>query len=116
MATGDVDGDGIAEIITGSGQGTRGHIKAFKGGFNTVIRSFFAYGPSISSGVFVASGDLDGDGQAEIVASLAQGSLPTVRIFKGAMLAPTKSSKRLQHRSVAVQESPLSTVRIKPVP
>ena len=88
VATGDVDGDGIAEIITGSGAGTRGHIKAFKGGFNTVIRSFFAYGPSISTGVFVASGDLDGDGQAEIVASLAQGSLPTVRIFKGAMIAP----------------------------
>ncbi len=88
VATGDVDGDGVAEIITGSGAGTRGHIKAFKGGFNTVIKSFFAYGPSITTGVFVASGDLDGDGQAEIVASLAQGGLSTVRIFKGNQLTP----------------------------
>ncbi len=85
VAAGDVDGDGIAEIIAGSGEGTRGHIKVFKGGYNRVIRSFFAYGPGVTNGVFVASADLDGDGKAEIVASLDKGSQPLVRTFTGAM-------------------------------
>jgi hypothetical protein len=85
VSAGDVDGDGIAEIITGSGSGTRGHIKAFKGGYNRVIRSFFAYGPGVTNGVFVASADLDGDGKAEIVASLDKGNQPLVRTFTGAM-------------------------------
>src|SRR5262249_13016272 len=53
VAAGDLDGDGHAEIITGAGDSGSGNVKVFDGNTGTQTRSFFAYGPSYSGGVFV---------------------------------------------------------------
>ncbi len=56
IATGDVDGDGIDDIITGAGQGGGPHVRAFHGyGTLTSIASFFAYSESFRGGVQVAT-------------------------------------------------------------
>lgn len=86
VASGDVNGDGFSDIVTGSGAGTRGHIKVFSGQGNNLLQNFFAYGPTVTTGVFVASGDLDGNGLAEVVVSLDRGSLPAVRVFAGPVM------------------------------
>ena len=74
VAAGDVTGDGVAEIVTGSGPGGGPHVRVFSlSGGVTEIAGFYAYGPAFSGGVSVAAGDVDGDGLAEIVTGAGPG-------------------------------------------
>lgn len=81
VATGDLDGDGVAEIITGAGPGGGPHVRAFKSD-GTEVTSFFAYDPRFAGGVRVAAGDVDGDGKAEIITGPGSGGGPNVKVFK----------------------------------
>jgi hypothetical protein len=83
VATGDVNGDGTADILTGAGPGGGPHIKVFDGNSSAEIRSFFAYTPSFQGGVFVAAGDVDGDTFADIVTGAGAGGGPHVKVFSG---------------------------------
>lgn len=86
VAVGDVNGDGKAEIITSPGAGTP-TVKVYDTTKSTValglIRTFSAYNGAIAGGVYVAAGDLDGDGKAEIITGAAANALGQVRIFNG---------------------------------
>lgn len=84
VAAGDVNGDGAADIVTGSGAGGGPHVKVFDGRTGAEIRSFFAYAAGFTGGVTVAAGDLDGDGRAEIVTGTGAGAGPHVKVFSGA--------------------------------
>jgi hypothetical protein len=81
VAAGDVNGDGKADIITGAGPGTLSHVKVFDGLTGAEIHSFFAFTPSFTGGVFVAAGDVNGDGKADIVVSADAGATPHVKVF-----------------------------------
>ena len=83
VAAGDVDGDGKADIITGAGAGGGPHVKVFSGATGAVIRSFLAYAPAFSGGVFVAAGDVNGDGKADVVTGAGAGGGPHVQVFDG---------------------------------
>jgi hypothetical protein len=83
VAAADVNGDGHADIVTGStGDLTNGlfgaytapsHVKVFSGLDGSVLQSFYAF-PGTTGGVNVAAGDLTGSGHAEIVVGAANGS------------------------------------------
>jgi predicted outer membrane repeat protein len=83
VTTGDVDGDGASEIITGAGPGAvyGPHVRAFTPGGETVPDlNFLAYGTN-KFGVNVAAGDVDGDGMDELVTGAGPGAVfgPHVR-------------------------------------
>jgi len=84
VAAGDVNGDGHADIITGTGEGTGSQVKVFSGADGSVLRSFFAFTPTYTGGVYVGAGDLDGDGRADIIVG-AGGTAggPHVKVFDG---------------------------------
>jgi streptogramin lyase len=84
VAVGDVNGDGVPDIITGAGPGGGPHVVVFSGVDLSVIRSFFAYNPSFTGGVFVAAGDVNGDGFVDIIAGTDAGGGSIVRVFSGA--------------------------------
>lgn len=80
VAMGDVDGDGIDEIITGTNPGSTTHVRIFKQD-GTIIGGFFAY-DGYFTGVNVAAADLDNDGKAEIITGTGSGSSTHVKAFK----------------------------------
>jgi len=83
VTTGDLDGDGSSEIVTGAGPGAvyGPHVRAFTPDGETVDGlSYLAYGTN-KFGVNVACGDLDGDGLDELVTGAGPGAVfgPHVR-------------------------------------
>lgn len=81
VAAGDVDGDGIDEIITAAGPGGGPHVRIFKAN-GTEVGGFYAYEPGFVGGVRVAAADVDGDGMDEIITGPGAGGGPLVRVFK----------------------------------
>jgi len=91
VAAGDVNGDGRADIITAAGAGGGPHVKVFDGFAGAELASFFAYEPSFQGGVRVAVGDVNGDGQADIVTGAGPGAGPHVKVFNGLTGTPLRS-------------------------
>jgi len=83
VAAGDVNGDGIPDIITGAGPGGGPHVRAFNVATASVLREFFAYNASFSGGVYVAAGDTNGDGFADIITGPGATGGPHVKVTSG---------------------------------
>ncbi len=83
VATGDVNRDGISDIITVPGAGGGPHVKVFDGATGLELYSFLAYAGNLSSGLYVASGDLNNDGFADIITAPGAGAGPEVKVFSG---------------------------------
>ncbi|MBU1149246.1 L,D-transpeptidase family protein [Patescibacteria group bacterium] len=80
VAAGDLGGDGIDEIILGSGPGGQPTITILRGD-GSEITNFLAYGQYFDRGVNVSACDLDNDGNDEIVTGTRYGGGPQVRVF-----------------------------------
>jgi len=85
VSCGDLDGDGLDELLTGAGPGAvyGPHVRGFSSeGTPLPGLSFLAYGTN-KWGVNVAAGDIDGDGFAEVVTGAGPGAVfgPHVRAF-----------------------------------
>ncbi|HVE93902.1 MAG TPA: FG-GAP-like repeat-containing protein [Acidimicrobiales bacterium] len=81
VATGDLDGDGIDEIVTAPGPGGGPHVRVFNADGTDTGIGFLAYAPSFTGGVKLTVADLDGDGFDEIVTVPASAGGPHVRVF-----------------------------------
>ncbi len=81
VAVGDVNGDNVPDIITAPGAGRVGEVRVFDLiGTEMVAYRTLPFGPAWRGGVEVASGDVDGNGRDDIVASQSRGR-GEVRVF-----------------------------------
>jgi hypothetical protein len=78
----DVDGDGRADIITGTGAGTAAIVRVFSSATEAMLRNFYAFGASYTGGIFVAGGDINHSGRADLFVGADAGS-SEVRVFDG---------------------------------
>jgi hypothetical protein len=87
VAVGHVQGKTAPDIITAPGPGGGPDIRLFDGQVGNKFGEFLAYDYHFDTGVYVAAGDFNGDGKADIVTSPDQGGGPDIRIFDGASAA-----------------------------
>ncbi len=86
-ATADVNGDGLADFIGGTGPGGATQVTVIDGRTGATIASWQPFEASFVGGVYVAAADLDGDGKAEVIVSPDQGGGPIVAAYSGAKLS-----------------------------
>lgn len=82
VSTADVNRDGVADIIAGTAQGGN-VVKVFSGVDGTLLRSFLPFGPLYTAGIYVAGGDVNGDGFGDIITGTAEGGGNRVKVFSG---------------------------------
>ncbi|HUR53843.1 MAG TPA: VCBS repeat-containing protein, partial [Gemmataceae bacterium] len=87
VAAGDVNGDGVADLIVGTGPGIATKVRALSGADGSELFSIAPFEEAFKGGVYVAAGDLDGDGIDEIAISPDEGGGPRVMIFRGGSFA-----------------------------
>jgi len=80
VAVGDLNEDGIPEVIVASGGGAQATIQVFDTVTASVISSFYVF-PGYAGPVSIASGDVNGDGMADLVACSGDGSRATVAVL-----------------------------------
>lgn len=83
VASADVNGDGVPDVIAGAGPGGGPRVRVIDGVTFQTIADIFAFESTFTGGVYVAAGDFNKDGFAEIVIGAGEGGGPRVLIFDG---------------------------------
>lgn len=82
VAAGDVNGDGLAEFVTGTATGNP-HVRVLNGQTTEEIYGLFAFDAASSNGVNVAAADITGDGIADLITGAGPGGTTSVRVYDG---------------------------------
>ena len=88
-ALGDITGDGVRDLVIAPGVGGGPRIKIIDGSTGTQITDLFVYEPTFTQGLYVAVGDVNGDGRGDIITGTGNGGGPRVRVLDGATLGRT---------------------------
>lgn len=81
VAAGDLDGDGVDEIVTGADSGGGPHVRTFEPS-GAARQSFIVYPSGFRGGVRVAVGNTDGLGADELITAAGPGGGPHVRVLR----------------------------------
>jgi len=83
VAEGDVTGDGVPDVIAGAGPGGAPVVRVFDGATGALVWSFNAFEAAFAGGVYVAAGDVNGDGYADVIAGSGAGRSGAIKVWSG---------------------------------
>jgi hypothetical protein len=102
VAAGDVNGDGRLDIVAGSGPGGPPRVRGFDAATGAqlpgAIGDFLAFPASFRGGVYVAAGDVAGEGEAEVIVGPGPGARPIIKVFNPATMAAPASIRTFTAR------------------
>jgi hypothetical protein len=86
---GDVNGDGVGDLVVSAGFGGGPRVAGFdglelsRGRFTRLFHDYFHFESALRNGIYVAVGDLDGDGSADVIGGGGPGGGPRVLALSG---------------------------------
>ncbi len=80
-AIGDVDGNGVGEIVLATGKGVPGEVLIMDGNSLKLRKRFYPFGAKFTSGFSVATGDFDKNGRDEIAVAAKVNNKISVKVF-----------------------------------
>jgi hypothetical protein len=100
-AIADVTGDGKSELLIAAGFGGGPRVAVYDGTTLTTTRSkpfpdFFVFEQTLRNGVYIAGGDLNGDGFAEVIAGGGPGGGPRIFALSGKDLVNSGGATKTQ--------------------
>jgi hypothetical protein len=94
VATGDLTGDGVDDIVTAPARGGGPRVKVFDGATGILLEDFFAVDSSFRGGAYVAIGNIDGTTgtganqitRNDLIVGAGEGGGPRVTVYDGAQI------------------------------
>ena len=83
VALGDVNGDGVADVLVGAGPGGGPHLIVYDGTDGVELFSQYIFEPTFSGGIYVSSGDVNGDGYDDLIVGAGETGGPRVAVLDG---------------------------------
>jgi len=83
VARGDFNADGVLDVAFASGPGGTGFVQVLDGRDGAILFDIQPFESAFVGGLFVALGDVNGDGFADVVISPDRGGGPRCRVFDG---------------------------------
>ena len=79
----DFNGDGVADLVVGTGPGRATQVVVLDGVTQKQLFTVDPFEATFTGGVYVAAGDLNGDGFADLAVTPNEGGGPRARVFNG---------------------------------
>ncbi|OWK36653.1 Flagellar hook-length control protein FliK [Fimbriiglobus ruber] len=86
VAVADLNNDGSPELIAGTGPGVENQVVILDGTTHQQLASFEPFEATFTDGVFVTTGDVNGDGVPDLIVTPDQSGGPIVAVYDGAAL------------------------------